>query len=119
MKYNFEELLDNIKKSSKFGAEAKSNLQGGTMQLWAIFDKINGGSGIVEHNGEIVDFSKLQEEKEEIPLQIEPPIPTPPPLPQPTQTEKPKQPKETKVKKPKLTLKELNIDIKSINLDDL
>jgi len=97
------------------------------MQLWAIFDKLNGGSGVVNHNGQIVDYSKLEVEEEEkktpIPP-IEPPMPKPQPIPQPIPKPTPPPtpiPKENKGRKPKpkLTLKDLNIDIKSINLDDL
>lgn len=124
MKYNFQELLTNINTTQSMTAEAKSTLEGGTMQLWAIFDKLNGGSGIVNHNGQIVDYSKLdieEEKKDSIPLPP-PPMPTPPPPPQPKavqpQEPKPKEIKQRKTK-PKLTLKDLNIDIKSINLDDL
>lgn len=100
MKYNFQELLKNINVTQNMSVEAKSTLEGGTMQLWAIFDKLNGGSGIVNHNGQIVDYSNLKIEEE---------------------TPQPSKPKETKGRKPKqkLTLKDLNIDIKSINLDDL
>ncbi len=122
MKYNFQELLKNINVTQNMIVEAKSTLEGGTMQLWAIFDKLNGGSGIVNHNGQIVDYSnlKIEEEEKKIPTPpIEPPMPTPPPPPQPTP--QPSKPKEIKGRKPKqkLTLKDLNIDIKSINLDDL
>lgn len=122
MKYNFQELLKNINVTQNMSVEAKSTLEGGTMQLWAIFDKLNGGSGVVNHNGQIVDYSnlKIEEEEKKMPTPpIEPPMPTPPPPPQPTP--QPSKPKETKGRKPKqkLTLKDLNIDIKSINLDDL
>jgi hypothetical protein len=110
MQSEFVKILDDIEKTN-YNPEMKGKLQSATMLLWSLQNAESGGTGVVSWNG----FTTSPITTPVLP------IPTTEVIVEEKPQEEPKEiKKQSRVKKPKLSLeKDLNIKLSEINIDDL